>query len=271
MAGLEQRHAIAHALHLVEQVRGQEHGHAFALERLDELEEFDRRGGIEAGCRLIEDRDLGLLHHDLGKAEPLAHAARKRADPLVGNVIEAYARERGADALPAFRRRDAHQARRIGQVLGRRHVVVEADLIGQIPDPALDRERLAHRVVTEHAGLPVRDVAQSEQHQDGGRLAGAVWSQQPEDLAPRHRERDALDDGGPVVALGEVLDLDDTMRRDDGRAHRRPNLKTAPTITRSATPMIPAPAMPQTVEVVTATRNWVLAASPREVARMFAM
>ena len=39
-------------------------------------------------------------------------------------------------------------------------------------------------------------------------------------------------------------------------AHRRPNLATAPTISSSATPMTPAPAMPQTVEVATVTRNW---------------
>ena len=142
-----------------------------------------------------------------------------------------------------------------------REVVVEADLVGQVADPALDRERLAHRVVAEHARLPVRDVAQAEQHQDGRGLAGAVRAEQPENLAARDRERDALDDGDPVVALGEVLRLDDVV------AHRRPNLATAPTMTSSAPPMMPTPTMPHCVEVATVTRKVAEADSPRAFAR----
>src|SRR5205807_122076 len=69
---------------------------------------------------------------------------------------------------------DSDQARRVTHVLGGREVVVEADRVGQIADPALDLQRLAGRVVTEHPRLPVRDFTQAEQHQDGGGLAGAV-------------------------------------------------------------------------------------------------
>ena len=64
-----------------------------------------------------------------------------------------------------------------------------------------------------------------------------------------------------AVALGEIADLDDVF------AHRRPNLATAPTITRSAMPMRPAPMMPHSVEVVTATRKVCEADSPRAAAR----
>ena len=114
--------------------------------------------------------------------------------------------ERRLDPLLALARGvKADQARRVAHVVGGGEVVVEADRVGQIADPALDRERLAHRIVADHARLSLRDVAQSEQHQDGGGLAGAVGTEQPEDLAARDRERDALDDRGPVVALDEIL------------------------------------------------------------------
>ena len=93
-AGLEQRDAIAHALHLIEQVRGQQHGDALVLELLDQVEELERRLRIEAGGRLVENGDLGALHHDLGKPEPLAHAAREGRDTLVGDVGEPHALER---------------------------------------------------------------------------------------------------------------------------------------------------------------------------------
>ena len=66
-----------------------------------------------------------------------------------------------------------------------------------------------------------------------------------------------------AVVFGEVLGLDDGIL-----GHRRPNLATAPTMTRSATPMMPTPAMPHIVEVVTVTRNVLEADSPRAEARI---
>jgi len=44
------------------------------------------------------------------------------------------------------------------------------------------------------------------------------------------------------------------LGNDDGLAHRRPNLPTAPTSTSNAAPITPIPVMPHSVEVVTATR-----------------
>ena len=159
----------------------------------------------------------------------------------------------------------AHQAGGVGEVFDRGHAVVEADGVGQIADPALDRERLAHGVAPHHPHLAVRDVGEAEHHQDGRGLAGAVRPQQAERLAPQDVEIDAVDDDARAVALGEA------PRGDDGLAHRRPNLATAPTISSSAAPMTPTPTMPQVVEVPTDMRNWVEAFSPREAARIVAM
>src|SRR5215475_11875090 len=83
---LEQSDAIAHALHLVEQMRREEHRHAFPLELLNHVEEFGGRLRVEAGCRLVENGDLGTLHHDLGEAETTFHAVREGAHFLVGDV-----------------------------------------------------------------------------------------------------------------------------------------------------------------------------------------
>src|SRR5262249_43803212 len=75
----------------------------------------------------------------------------------------------------------------------------------------------------------------------------------------RDGERYAIDDGRTAIPLGEALRVDD--------GHRRPNRATAPTMTRRATPMMPAPAMPHMVDVVTVMRKFDEADSPREVAR----
>ncbi len=216
---------------------------------------------VETGGRLVEDRDLRLLHQDFGEAQPLPHAAREGRDALVGDIQEPDMPERGVNPLLALLAIEPHQPRRVTQVLGGAEVVVEADRVGQVADPALHRERLAHRVIAEDADLPVRDLGQAEHHQDRRGLAGAVRTEQPENLALRHRERNAVDDGRSVVALGEVLRLDDVA------AHRRPNHTTEPIITSSAPPISARPTMPHIVEVVTATRNDCDANSPRAAAR----
>src|SRR5262249_53286439 len=108
----------------------------------------------------------------------------------------------------------------------------------------------------------IRDFAQAEHHQNGGGLAGAVRPEQPEDLAALDRERDMVDGDRPPIGLGEVVGLDVYV------VHRRPNLATAPTMTSRATPMMPTPAMPQMVEVVTVTRKLDEADSPRDELRI---
>ena len=89
VALIEQCDAVANALHPLEQVRRQQHAHALVFEIADDIEQLGGGLRIEARRRLVEDRDLRLLHQDLGKPEPLAHAAREGADPFVRNVRRA--------------------------------------------------------------------------------------------------------------------------------------------------------------------------------------
>ena len=150
-------------------------------------------------------------------------------------------------------------------------MVVKADGIRQIADPALDLQRRARRIMAKHAYLACRYIGQAEHHQDRGRLAGAVRSEQPEHLALDDVEIDGVDDADRAVTLGQTpCRDDDIVCRCNGVAfavaHRRPNLATAPSINNSAIPMTPAPAIPHTVEVATVIRNWLDAFSPREVA-----
>ena len=181
-------------------------------------------------------------------------------DALVGDVGEADAIERAHDALLALRRIEPDQSRGVAKIVGRRHVVVEADRVWQIADVAFDFKRLADRIAAQHTNRTARDLGQAQHHQDGGGLAGAVRPEQAEDLAAPDSERNSVHRHGAAVALGQALGLD------DGIAHRRPNRATAPTRINSAMPMMPTPATPHNVEVETATRYWVEAVSPRDVA-----
>ena len=218
---------------------------------------------IETRRRLVEDGDLRALHQDFGKAEPLPHAAREGGDALVGEFGKPDPLDRVGDALLALGEAKADQARGIAQIVGGGEIVIEADRVRQIADAALDRERLARRIEAEHAHFAAGDVGQAEHHQDGRRLARAVRAEETENLAAPDGERDVVDGDRRAVVFGEACGLDDGVL-----AHRRPNLATAPTMTRSATPMMPTPAMPHIVEVVTVTRNVLEADSPRAEARI---
>ena len=101
--------------------------------------------GSRPGRRLVEDGDLRALHQDLGKPQPLAHAARKRADAIVGELGKADPIERVGNALFAFVEPEADQAGGVAQIIGGGELVVEADRVGQIADAAFDRQRLARR------------------------------------------------------------------------------------------------------------------------------
>src|SRR5579883_520991 len=261
--GTEQRHTIADALHPLQQMRRQQHRHALGLECPNDAEQFGGRVRIEARGRLVKNGDLRALHENLGEPEPLPHAARERADALVSKFGETNAVERRSNTLLAFVVVEADQSRRVAQIVRRRQTVVKAHRVGHVADPALDRQRLARRIEAKYTDLSPGNIGEAEQHQYGGGLARPVRAEKTKNLTAPDRERDVINRDRTAVGLGEALGLND-----DVVAHRRPNLATAPTMTSSATPMMPTPAMPHTVDVVTVTRNVVDADSPRAAARI---
>ena len=116
----------------------------------------------------------------------------KVATRLSATSLQADALERGGDSLFALAVLETHQPCGVAQILRRGQIVIEADRIRQVADPALDLERLAHRIMAEHPHLACRDFGQPEHHQDRRGLAGAVGAEQTEDFALAHREGDAV-------------------------------------------------------------------------------
>src|SRR5579872_1078199 len=248
LAAAEQSDAVADRLDLIEQMRGQHDRHAVGFQRADEVEEFARRLRIEAAGRLVENGEARPLHQDFGDGEALAHAARISLDPLLRRLGEAHAFQRFGDARISLAAWQADEPGDVAQIGGAGEIVVEAELIGHIAGAALDFERLAQGIEAGDAGEARCRLGQAEQHQDRRRLAGAVRAEQAEHFALFDRQIEAIDRQRRSVALGQRL------RADDRLAHRRPNLRTAPTRTRSATPITPIPATPHMVEVRTVTR-----------------
>ena len=100
------------------------------------------------------------------------------------------------------------------EVLARRQVRVDRQLLGHVPDAGLRRDRPD----VDGAGRPRVTVAavpceQAADHRDGRGLAGAVGAQQAVRLALVDPEADALDGLDGAEGLAQVPGLEDDARR----------------------------------------------------------
>jgi hypothetical protein len=234
--GGEDADPVAHGLDLVEQVAREQDGQATLMGQAPkQVEHLDHADRVDGGRRLIEDEQVGILDQRIGDAQPLEHAPRIRLDERIGPIAQTDLDEDLVDGRLGDIARDAIESSRIAQVLATGHVAVEADLVGHVAHPSLDLERPARRIEAHHPRSTRGRLGETQEHQDGRRLARAVLAKQAEDLAGSHLEVEVIDGDQIAVRLGQALGADDAGigpgllvgRRGArpgtrGRGHRRP-------------------------------------------------
>jgi hypothetical protein len=90
-AGVHHRHAVA-TRGLVHEVRRDEDGHLVAPRQLDhQAPEIVARDGVDARSRLVEDQQLGLVHHRHCQRQALAHPQRQALGQSVEHIGQAKA------------------------------------------------------------------------------------------------------------------------------------------------------------------------------------
>src|SRR6185312_11785900 len=164
--------------------------------------------GIEAGGRLVEEEHPRAMDEAEGDVEPAPHAARVRLDHPVGRVGDPDELEQAGDTvaqLPAAHPLDPSLQH---QVLAAGAVLVDARVLWHVADRAPDRARLTADVVAGDLGAAGVHPAERREDPDRRRLARTVWSEQPEDLALAHRERDPVERLDALVPLLEPVDDD---------------------------------------------------------------
>ena len=227
----------------------------------------------------------------IGSIEALAHPAGVLLDRVVRPIGQPHLLEDLVDGRFGLVTPQAVQAGRVAQVLATGQAAVETDRVGQVADPALDLPGLPGRVETHHAGLARGRLGQAEQHQDRGRLAGAVLPEQTEDLARVDREVKFADRGQLPVFLGQAARPDDRfgpIRVDRGRfedrrrgsrlgfggcddlAHRRPKRRKTSHRPMRMIAIRPIPMAPHSADVWIVTRMSVLAVASDDVPVMVA-
>ncbi len=200
LAASDDRHAVAHELDLRQQVRVEQHRDALATQVLEQPPHGAPPGGVERARRLVEQQQPRAADHRLRDPEPLLHALRHRADTGVGRLGQPDGGEQslalGGAAVGAGEPL-VHAEQLVGaQPIG------EAEQLGEIAERPVRLGR-AGRSAGDLGGAGGRGhEAAGDLHER--RLARAVGTQQPHELALAHLEADPLERLGRAVGLVQI-------------------------------------------------------------------
>ena len=150
----DDRDAVAHELHVVQDVRVHEHGLALLAQAQDQVAHLLAPDRVEPAHRLVEEHDVGVVDERLRDPEPLLHALAVGAEARVRGV------RRGptcaSSSSPRARRCAREQAAQLRvevERLAAGEIVVEVGVLGQEADVAAERG-LARRRGRARAPIP---------------------------------------------------------------------------------------------------------------------
>ena len=156
---------------------------------------------IEPRKGLVQNDQPGLVDDRAEQLDGLGHALRQVPDRPFRPILMSGIGEKLECPAPSFPDRKAAKGAHECDRFGSRHRRVKATLLGQIADLPRNFER---PVVAEQASRPRRRVDDSQQHSDGGGLAGSVRAEDAGDAALRHGKADVIDRPLAVEILGQV-------------------------------------------------------------------
>jgi hypothetical protein len=155
--------------------------------------------GIEAGGRFVKEDDLGVVDECEGDGEALPLTAGEFADRRVALLFEGEAGEQfvrvGAVGVEAGEHVEG---------LPDGEIVDERDGLELNADALFDGPGVARNIDAEDADGAGGRLAEALDHFEGGGLAGAVGSEDAEDLPFFDGEGDAVNGYGVLVALGQI-------------------------------------------------------------------
>ena len=191
-AAVDDRHVVGQLVGLLQVLGGEEDRGPVVVERPHLLPDRLAADRVEARGRLVEEEHPRFVDQGGGQVEAALHAAGVGADPAVGGFVEADPLEQGVGALLAGGARQPLQGRLQPNQLAPGHQRVQRRLLQGDPDRGSHGAGLADHVVPGDGGPTGGRQQQRGQHADGGRLAGAVGTEEAEDLALGDLEVDAL-------------------------------------------------------------------------------
>ena len=196
-ARTQDRHPVAQRLGVGEDVRREEDGLPRLAQAEDDVPDEPPADRVEAGHRLVEDDQLGVVDQGLREPGPLHHPLGEAAERGVRGPLQPHERQERPGPLAADGCSQAEEPARVVEVLGRREVVVEVGVLREVSRaeaPGPRRERLA-----QHAGFSPVGLQEADEQLEGRGLAGAVRADVPEDLVRPDLEIEVLQGGPPPL------------------------------------------------------------------------
>ena len=202
---LDDGDAVAQPLRLLHQVRGQEHGLAARADAADQLPDRASRLRVETRGQLVEKHHLGIVDERQRDEQALLLAAGEGHEPGVALLGKAELFEQAiavADGLLVERRPQVNGFPHLDAFLQVRLLQLHADALLQLVD-------IGERIEAQHRDRAPIGLANplDALHRRG--LAGAVGTDQAEDLAVVDLERHVVDRDGLAVGLADAGDADD--------------------------------------------------------------
>ena len=157
---------------------------------------------IDADRRLVEEHDPRTVQHAARDVQPPPHAARELFDRLPCAIGKARLLERPVDLLGQVRTRKAVQRAEDFEVLARREERIERDLLRH--DPELGRRPAPVRNPIEGPDLPAVETHAPGDRANERRLAGAVRTEQRQQLSLPQLEARAVERHGGAELLPGV-------------------------------------------------------------------
>ena len=139
-------HAVAQHLRIGQNVRREQHRPPFALQFQNNVAHFPPPYRIEPRHRLIQNHHFRIVQNRLRQTHALQHPLRIFPQLNLPCRLQPDFLEHPRDALASVRGRQIVKPREIIQHLGRRQIIVEIRLLGQIPDVSVHfdvRDRLS--------------------------------------------------------------------------------------------------------------------------------
>ena len=202
-AAVDHHDPVREALHVGQLVRRQEDRAAERPQVAEERAHGGLRGGIHAGCRLVQDQELGTSDQGERQRQPLLLTPREELVAPVCRVAEPQQVQQlvGIGGIGVEAGVEPDQ-------LARPALRGDPAVLEHQADPRVERGPVPGRVHPQDAhvaGVPA-PIALQDLHRGG--LAGAVRSQQGHELAAGDREVEVIEHLQRPVALAKAANVD---------------------------------------------------------------
>src|SRR5262245_13367456 len=189
-------------------------------DRIDELPKLFTRKRIDAGGRLIEDKQVGIVNQRAAETELLLHSAGELARWAVLERIESSGFQKLIDALAPIAPCLAEQTPKEIDVLedAEGGIEIAAKPLGHIGDAAARLGSMAHvrHISPQHHDVASLDFAHAGNERQQGRLAHAVWPDHADHAVRGNIERDFVQRCAFPVVMGYLQETGDHRIRHFG-------------------------------------------------------